>query len=89
MTRLPYPPPWQDIGTLCAHLCISPTTVEIWVKRGFLPAPKLKGGKRLWKWTEVEKHLEDDGGNGSSSPDELAEGIRNATRQAASRQDQR
>jgi excisionase family DNA binding protein len=82
MTRLPYPPPWQDIGTLCAHLCISPTTVETWVKRGFLPAPKLKGGKRLWKWTEVEKHLEADGGNGSSSPDEEAEKIRHATRQA-------
>jgi predicted site-specific integrase-resolvase len=79
---LPYPPPWQDIATLCAHLCISPTTVEVWVKRGFLPPPKLRGGKRLWKWKDVEKCLEDDAVTGSSSADEEADRIRHATRQA-------
>jgi len=34
----------------------------------------------MWKWSEVEKYLE---GNDPQSPEELAEGIRNATRRAA------
>lgn len=80
---LNYPPPWQDTATLCSHLCISPTTVDVWVKQGFLPSPKNIGGKRLWKWSEVEKRLEGRDADGAPSPDGLAERIRNATRTAA------
>jgi hypothetical protein len=32
MSTLPYPPPYQDIDVLCAHLCISPSTVEAWMR---------------------------------------------------------
>lgn len=85
MTRpLPYPPPWQDISTLCSHICVSPSCVDIWVKQGLLPPPRLRGGKRLWRWSEVEKYLEGANDTMPCSVDEQAESIRNATRRAAS-----
>ena len=68
---LPYPPPWQDISTLCAHICVSAPTVDAWMKQGILPPPRLRGGKRLWKWAEVEAWLDSgrDGVAMSGSPD--------------------
>lgn len=79
---LPYPPPYQDLATLAAHLCMSERGVEEWVKVGRLPPPKTNKGKRLWKWKEVEKYLDGDAMLVPSN-DDIAEGIRNATKQAA------
>lgn len=76
--RLPYPPPWQDTATLAAHLCISDRTVDRWVQEGILPAPRMRGGKRLWRWSEVETRL--DRGDGDADP--VAERIRKATQEA-------
>ena len=73
-------PPWQDKATLCMFLCLSENTVDTWVRQGMLPPPRKRGGKLMWKWSEVEKYLE---GNDPQSPEDLAEGIRNATRRAA------
>jgi hypothetical protein len=75
-------PPYQDISHLSENLCLSTRTVEIWVKQGLLPPPKNKGGKRLWKWTEVERYL--DGSEGQGLNQEI-EDIRNETRRQASR----
>ena len=72
-------PPWQDMPTLCAHICASPNTVDKWVKDGILPPPRRKGGKQMWKWSEVDEYLSRDGGE---QLDPEAERIRNATRQA-------
>jgi ribosomal protein RSM22 (predicted rRNA methylase) len=76
---LPYPPPWQDIATLCAHICVSPNTVDNWVAAGILPPPRKRGGKLMWKWAEVDAKLSE----GATSPDSEAERIRNGTRAAA------
>lgn len=55
---LPYPPPYQDLATLAAHLCLGERTVERWVQQGKLPQPcTAQGDKRLWRWKDVEKHL--------------------------------
>ncbi len=81
--NLPYPPPYQDITTLSAHTTLAPRTIEMWVESGKLPPPKVKDGKRLWKWKEVERYLDGSAGAVSVSPDMEAEGIRNATRKAA------
>lgn len=77
---LPYPPPWQDLPTLCEHISVSPNTIDTWVSQGILPPPRDRGGKRLWKWSEVDEKLT----FGAGSPDPIADRIRDATRAAAS-----
>ena len=79
---LPYPPPWQDATTLCAHLCISEGTLDNWVRRGILPSARQRGGKRMWKWSEVD-HLMD-GDRDNVTPADLAGRVYHATKQAAS-----
>lgn len=79
--KLPYPPPYQDIDVLCAHLSVSPSTVEAWMKVGKLPAPKVSDGKRLWKWAEVERTL--DAWEVQHAHSSQAERIRDATRRIA------
>jgi len=54
---LPYPPPWQDAATLCAHLCISERTLDDRVRQGLLPPARLWGGKRMWEWRVVEDYM--------------------------------
>jgi len=81
MTFKPHPgfiPPWMDAATLAAHLCICEGTVDAWVRHGILPPPKMKGGKRMWRWADVDRQLDDDGTDMPSSAD-LAERVRHAT----------
>ena len=73
-----HPPPWQDAPTLCANICIGPRTLDTWVAQGLLPPPRRIGGKRLWKWQDVERYLESD----AAAPDAVADRIKHATRQA-------
>lgn len=81
--RLPYPPPFQDIATLSLHICAGESTIENWVRLGLFPAPKKIGGKRLWCWKDVSRHLARDGEAMPTSANDLAAGIRDATRRAA------
>lgn len=74
-------PPYQDVETLSAHISIAPRTIDEWVKLGKLPAPKVRGGKRLWSWAEVKRYLEGDGDLMPPSAD-LATRITEATRHA-------
>lgn len=74
-------PAYVDKDRLCLELCISQHTVDAWTRQGILPPPRDKGGKRLWKWSEVERRLDGDGV--PPSVDATAEEIRHATRQAA------
>jgi hypothetical protein len=50
-------PPWQDMATLCKHISCSADTVESWVADGILPPPRNRGGKLMWKWSEVDDYL--------------------------------
>ena len=85
---LPYPPPWQDAATLCAHICIGERTLDAWVREGVLPPARLVKGKRMWKWTEVERYLESDATLAPNAAVQTqAERIRDATRQAAAPKD--
>jgi hypothetical protein len=72
----------QDKSTLCMCLCLSENTVDTWVHQGLLPPSRKRGGKLMWKWSEVEKYLE---GYDPQCPEELAERIRHATRKASSK----
>lgn len=69
-------PPWQDMATLCRHICVSPSTVDKWVLDGILPAPRKRGGKLMWKWCEVDEMLT----RGGQQVDAEAERIKNGTR---------
>lgn len=79
---LPYPPPFQDLATLSEHVCMAERTIENAVKMGMFPKPKMQGGKRLWRWKDVERHLAADGDAAPTTPAEQAERIRDATRKA-------
>lgn len=78
---LPYPPPWMDLRTLSEHICLSDTTIEAHVKKGEFPAPVMQGGKRLWEWKKVQKHLGKPAGDGPPSP-RTPEEVKNATKKA-------
>lgn len=79
-THSDFIPPWQDLATLCAHICVSANTVETWVAQGILPPARKRGGKLMWKWSEVDDMLT----NGAvQSPDSRADEIRDATRRAS------
>lgn len=80
--RIPYPPPFQDLRTLSEHICAGESTIENWVKLGLFPPPTKIGGKRLWRWKDVEHHLADRNEDVAASADDMAERIKNATRQA-------
>lgn len=73
-------PPWQDLPTLCKHLCISPNTVESWADLGILPRGRLCRGKLMWKWAEVDAYLTN---GGDRSPDAIADKVRDGSRQQA------
>lgn len=75
-------PEWVDTARLCFEVCISEATVDAWVKQGILPAPVYRGGKRLWRWREVDAHLAGTAPGGAPSPHEQAENLLNATRKA-------
>jgi hypothetical protein len=79
----PYPPPFQDLATLSKHICTGESTIENWVRTGVFPAPKKVGGKRLWQWKEVERHLAKGANPDTPCLDAQAEAIRNATKAAA------
>jgi predicted site-specific integrase-resolvase len=75
-----YPPPFMDKQTLAEHLCVSPRTVDAWVKQGVLPPPIPMGGSLRWRWKDVEKRLAEQ----ERQPEDKALSIREATRAAAS-----
>lgn len=72
-------PPWQDMPTLCKHICCSDVTVTKWVAEGILPAPRKRGGKLMWKWSEVDERLTvgaQPQGTTSTPEDEIARNVR-------------
>jgi hypothetical protein len=83
--NLPYPPPYQDLATLALHICAAESTIENWVRLGLFPEPRKVGGKRLWSWKEVERHIAGTEELTGKSTDELADRIKNGTREAISR----
>lgn len=78
--ELPYPPPIMDIDTLSEHICLSPDTIEAHVKQGIFPAPRKQGGKRLWSWAKVQRHLDPPDDETPTSPSDQIREITNAVR---------
>jgi hypothetical protein len=55
---IPYPPPWQDKATLGEHISLSERGVDLWVQQGLLPPGRMRGGKLMWRWSEVDERLD-------------------------------
>lgn len=53
-------PPFQDLKTLAANVCLGESTIERLVGTGQFPEPVRVGGKRLWDWSEVVKFIRRD-----------------------------
>lgn len=51
------PPAFPSKATLAAELDISESTVDEWVRRGFLPKPIRRGGSVRWCWAEVSASM--------------------------------
>ncbi len=83
--RLPYPPPFQDLATLAEHICAGESTIENWVRMGSFPKPVIQGGKRLWRWKDVERHLAREAEQVPTAPSDHTTRITNATRKALQR----
>jgi predicted DNA-binding transcriptional regulator AlpA len=77
---LPYPPPWQDVTTLCAHICVSEGTLDNWTRLHGFPPARMRGGKRVWRWSEVDAWMA--GNSDIVDQDNLIEKVRHATREA-------
>lgn len=83
---LPYPPPYMDIATLALHVCMGERTIEEHVQQGIFPKhTKMQGGKRLWSWKVVTRHLDGKATDAPLSPSQQREGIADATRKEIAR----
>ncbi len=78
-------PPFLDLSTLALHICASERSIENWVRMGIFPPPRMQGGKRLWRWSEVERHLAGEGEPQQNEPVDLAARIKEGTWRAARR----
>lgn len=74
-------PPWMDKAKLAWAICASDRTIDAWVVQGILPAGRMRGGKLMWKWSEVDRKLTL--GSVVGSPDQEAEEVRNGAREEA------
>lgn len=73
-------PPFMDLGTLSEHICLSPDTIEAHVRQGIFPAPRKQGGKRLWSWAKVRRHLDPPDNETPTSPSDQVREITDAVR---------
>ena len=78
---LPYPPSWLDIAGLCQYFPISEASVDTYVKKYGFPPARMRGGKRVWKYAEVDAWY---AGDDSIVPadDDVARQVYDATRKA-------
>lgn len=72
-------PAYVDMARLCFELSISERTADAWVKKGIIPPPVVKDGKRLWKWKTVERRLDGEETGVAPSAPRSAEEVKNAT----------
>lgn len=82
-------PAWVDKARLAAEVCLSPDTVDNWVRIGLLPPGEKRGNKTLWRWKTVEAWLDRGGNPGQGSLDPDADAVMEATKAALARRARR
>ena len=81
MLREGFVPPWLDKATLILCTGFGSTTIDTHVANKVLPPPRKRGGKLMWKWSEVDEWLTV--GKSVKPAENKAERIRNAARNEA------
>lgn len=59
-------PAWVDKRRLGQEVCLSETGIDDWIKKGLLPAGRLRGRKLIWEWREVNAWLKHGGDPGQT-----------------------
>ena len=78
-------PKYADMATLARNLCAGESTIEALVKQGKFPQPYHRGGKRLWKWSEVEATIAASRDNGIAMDSHCSRATEGGIREAARR----
>ncbi len=81
-SRRNYPPDYVSAETLAHRLDCSKSTVQDYVRRGLLPKPLKIGELVRWRWTDVERFINDleaEGNPRADKADPYIVGIENAT----------
>ena len=76
-------PIYMDIAAMCENLCASEGTIDNWVRQGFIPPPRIIGGKRLWKTSAVIAAI--DGETPNETTEDIAATVYKATVEASRR----
>ena len=56
-TPRPYPPPIGDMKELSYQIGLSPSTIRLYIRNGWLPPPYRVGNRKLWIMAEVMAHI--------------------------------
>ena len=64
-----YPPEYASAKTLAHRLDCSETTIHKYVRRGLLPKPLNIGELVRWRWTDVERSIDELEAEGNPSAD--------------------
>lgn len=75
-------PAWVDKATLCRETCHSDRGIDLWVQQGVIPPGRMRGGKLMWRWSEVDGWLDRGSPEGQSVEDQIRQRARDVRRQA-------
>lgn len=80
-------PRYADLATLARDICVGESTIEALVRQGKFPQPYRLAGKRLWKWSEVERTIAASRDDRVAEASEKMETIAEATRRISQRRE--
>lgn len=74
-------PAWVDKARLCFEICLSEGGVDLWVRQQILPPGRMRGGKLMWKWSEVDACLD----RGAAQEQSVEDQVKQRTRDIMAR----
>lgn len=69
-------PAWVDKARLMLETCHSERGIDLWVQQEVIPPGRMRGGKLMWKWSEVDACLD----RGATEGQSIEEQVRQRTR---------
>jgi hypothetical protein len=75
-------PTWVDKARLCFEISQSDRGVDLWVQQGIIPPGRMRGGKLIWRLSEVNACLDRGTPEGQSVEDQVRQRARALRKQA-------